>query len=333
MADVLGENVQFQHENGAVPNPTYGMHWKGSNRQLSEEDIIDYQCVSDVNPNYSTVESMKESKSPSDSPPMIEKGGIPIPRSLETQNGINGHSASNSNTGFSPESPRYYNFKENSLSQSLQSYSSQGPLLPGNSSSGNMCRQTSQTSELSSSPGSEAGVDKCPNPIPISSAYSYARHPSAAIRSRHHSDQHSLNSGMVVLTHHANRIDEEVEEEPFNVKGSNVRSGSGGAPLHLTSRGDPHSRTIPYTKDSSRFGFSDTQTLVELIIGVFAFLTIILSIVVIIWVVVLVVRIGNKDSTTSGGTTTVDPSTLLGGGNQSTSGSCTICEGQHCALL
>ena len=103
--------------------------------------------------------------------------------------------------------------------------------------------------------------------------------------------------------------------------------------MHLTSRGDPHSRTIPYTKDSSRFGFSDTQTLVELIIGVFAFLTIILSIVVIIWVVVLVVRIGNKDSTTSGGTTTVDPSTLLGGGNQSTSGSCTICEGQHCALL
>ena len=328
MADVvlLHDNVQFMHIDNGVPNPTYGRYGGGTDLELVAMST-DYQSVSEVHPqygtSYSTVDISKKTRFRSDSPEEDGPGGMPIPQPQHaTTNGYHPKSYESS-TGYSPHS----------IASSYPSCGSPTPLLPPPSlvdgHSGAMFSQNSQTSSHSSSSNSECIMDgarrpsasSCSHQATFSSEYSYAcniRRPSSTSRMRSISESEG-----VQLSQTAVRIKQETETMT-----------SFGTAEKKHNYGLETTPNISYNQFRST-GFTDnlkvndSTTTFEIIVGIFAIVSIIVSVVVIILFGVLYMQQGDAQQTGMGGTTNIDQPLI--DSNDTSSEECG-CAGMICTL-
>ncbi len=330
MADVL-QNVQFLQDNThmtghIVPNPTYGVSWRESTEMLSdiaESMVDDYQSVSAVNPQYSTVDLSKKTKYRPASPPnpqdFIEEGGIPIPGrskdSSSSNNYTDGYSAPRNN-GFFNNSPTNIQNGGSSYSSSFPSCGSPVPLLPQNTvpppqslGLGAMGSQASQKSDSSSNSDSGRPLQ----PQVTFSDYSYARCPSISStnsRVRNVSESQSV----CLLSTQTSRIEEETEQDIQTTTFIGKKQETPEITENI-SYGQYHNKQY-----RDKLKIHDTSAAIDMIIGIFAIVSLIISLIVIILVIALFVRLSNSKETVVGTTTNVDQSVL--DSNGTTFGQC-----------
>ena len=324
MADVL-HNVHFLPDNThttghIVANPTYGVSWRDSTDMLSDiAESIDYQSVSAVNPHYSTVDLSKKTKYRSASPQenVEEESGIPIPgRSQNTNTVTDGNSGPKGNS-FLNSSPTNIQNGGSSLSSSFPSCGSPMPLLlQSNVPQNVMGSQASQRSDSSSN--SESGMEKRPLQAQVTfSDYSYARHPSISSTNSSRVRNVSESQSVGLLSTQTSRIEEESEED--------IRTT---AFVGKNDESDPQKieKNISYGRyrvkqyGGDRLKIHDFTTTIDVVIAIFAVVSLVISLVVIILFIALLVRLNNSKNTIIGMTTIVDQSTL--DSNGTTLGQC-----------
>ena len=299
----INEGLAFPRE-ASVPNPTYGVSYRSSDQISEASTNSDYFSVSVTsNPMYHFVGAKKSSRSPTREGSI--ENGVQIPV-VER----NGHGTSRPN---SIGSSHY-----NAVDDSHQTGTPPVPLInistpvPFRSISS----QVSHTSEISSSIGSNDPIpDEKQNTPVISSGYSYARHHTG--RGKGHYEERETPQPTVVFSGKTTHIEEENEDtsrlDPFQETSSNrskrnVREG-------ISTR-----QNISYEKVTLKYRTTgcnlDDTSIIDIVIGVFAVLSIVLSLLVIILCVVMI----TKDSSTTSNGSTSTTTTINNNNNNNNNG-------------
>ena len=270
----INEGLAFPRE-ASVPNPTYGVSYRSSDQISEASTNSDYFSVSVTsNPMYHFVGAKKSSRSPTREGSVENSVQIPVEERK-------GHGNSHPNS--------IGNSHHNAVDDSHQTGT---PSMSFRS--------------ISSSVGSNDRIpDEKQNTPVISSGYSYARHYTDRSKGRY--EERETPQPTVVFSGNTTRIEEENEDssrlDPFRETSSNRNKKN-------VRKGISTRQNISYEKVTLKYrttGFSlDDTSIIDIVIGVFAVLSMVLSLLVIILCVVMITKDSTTTSNGSTSTTTIN---------------------------